>query len=55
MTAELGQTRDGGGSSGRLVSGTFSRRRRARIRGGDVGIELDLVRVFSESVDAVRR
>ena len=56
VTTELGQGRDrtrGRGGS-RLVSGTFPGRRGTRIRGGDVRIKLELARVFSELVEAVR-
>lgn len=58
MTTKLGQIRGRGRSRGgggsRLVSGTFSGRRCARVRRGDVRVELELARVFSELVEAVR-
>lgn len=54
MATELGQKWGRGGSNGRLVSGTFSGRRGTRIRGGYImSIELDLVRVLSELMDAL--
>ena len=54
MATELGQKWGRGGSNGRLVPGTFSGRRGTRIRGGYImSIELDLVRVLSELMDAL--
>ena len=56
VTTKLSQARGRrGGGRGRLVSGAFPGRRGARTRRGYMSIELDLVRVFSELVDAVRR
>ena len=56
MTTELCQKWGRGGGNGRLVSGTFSGRRGTRIRGGYImSIELDLVRVLNELMDALDR